>query len=294
MKSVVRVKRRAVATFAATAMVAGGSMAVLGAAPASAATVSSGSLTYTCVTSLGVKDFGVKASMGLPVSVAPGKTVTPKNTKMDLVIPEDLVGALKFFFKATAVSGGSDNATYTPKGAADPAPVAIKDLKAPLTRLPDSGPLTLHAVGTAGSFTAGEAGHTVSLKMPQSFIVNAQDQSGNPLPSFPCTLAADQKDGIGNVKIQHPATVAAKMTTNNLTSAKHAKVAVKVQTEGQAKGTIVVKEGKRLLAKGTLVNGKKTLSLKLLKKGTHKVKVMFKGNKTTRPATKTLTIKVTR
>ena len=110
MKSVVGVKRRAVATFAATAMVTGGSMAVLGAAPASAATVSSSNLTYSCVTSLGVKDFGVKASMGVPVSVAPGRTVTPKNTKMDLVIPEDLVGAIKFFFNATAVSGGSDNA----------------------------------------------------------------------------------------------------------------------------------------------------------------------------------------
>ena len=293
MKSVVGVKRRAVATFAATAMVAGGSMAVLGAAPASAATVSSGSLTYTCITSFGAKDFGVKASMGLPVSAAPGKTVTPKNTKMDLVIPEDVVGALKFF-KMTAVSGQSDDATYTPNGAADPAPVAISNLKSPLTKLPDSGPLTLHAVGTAGSFTAGKAGHTVSLKMPQSFTVNAQDQSGNPLPPFPCTLAANQKDGIGNVKVQHPATVAAKMTTKNVTSAKHAKVAVKVQTEGQAKGTIVVKEGKRLLAKGTLVNGKKTLSLKLLKKGTHKVQVMFKGNKTTRPTSKTLTIKVTR
>jgi hypothetical protein len=76
----------------------------------------------------------------------------------------------------------------------------------------------------------------------------------------------------------------AKLKNAPITTAKHAKIGVKVVNGNgaAAAGTVVAKEGTKTLAKGTLGStGKKTLVLPLLKKGFHKIVVKYKGNATT-------------
>jgi hypothetical protein len=215
---------------------------------------------------------------------------------MDLTIPADLVGLLHSL-TVTKVSGSSAGAAFLTNSKSMPK-VPIKNLSAPATALPASGPLTLHATGTPAPFKVTKAG-TLELTMPKSFIFDAL---ASPLPSmpFPCTLAPGQNATIGSLKVtkdlRHASEVTAKVTPKKVTHKTHAKVAVKVTTGSKAaKGKVKVTEGKTTLAKAvTLKNGKKTLTLKLLKKGTHKVTVSYAGNSTTKASVKKLTIKVTK
>ncbi|CAN5264669.1 hypothetical protein BH11ACT2_BH11ACT2_15400 [soil metagenome] len=74
---------------------------------------------------------------------------------------------------------------------------------------------------------------------------------------------------------------------------KTSKVAIKVSGVVTPTGTVTVKEGKKTLTKtAKLVKGKVTVSLKKLKKGTHKIVVTYNGNSVFKSGVKSKTTKV--
>ena len=56
-------------------------------------------------------------------------------------------------------------------------------------------------------------------------------------------------------------------------------------------GTVTVKEGARVLARGTLAGGAKTLTLPALRKGAHRLTVVYGGSSNT--STKNLAFSIT-
>lgn len=284
--------QRTAAAVAAGALVASGAMLV--AAPANATVTNSKTLDYTCATALGAQTFKITAFTDVPSSVAAGSRIAPKQTHVDIVIPELLTGALHSVFQAKKVAGYSDDASFTvttngKAGAAAP----IKGLASPKTTVPASGSMKLRAVGTVAPFKAGSAGDKITLGAPQLFTVTAVDQDDNELPPFPCTLNPGQNATVGTIAVQHRSSTDAKLATKRVTHISRAKVTVKVTADGAAaRGKVVAKEGRKTLAKAAVKNGRATLKLAKLAKGKHKVTVTYLGNATTSASKDRLVVKV--
>ena len=87
------------------------------------------------------------------------------------------------------------------------------------------------------------------------------------------------------------------VTPTTVSHTKHAKATIAVTVSGslhRPSGTVKVFEGSKLLGSGTLVNGKLTLTLPLLAKGSHVLKAQYLGDSTVAGDTSsTVTVKST-
>lgn len=254
-----------------------GTVASLGAiTPAGAANT-----TYTCTLPImGAVDLPVSTPSPLPAEMLPGEVVPAHAEQVRVTLPDNVVGGLKFL-GYSSVSGTVTDTAYTVGSGTLP----LTGLTAPDTALPAAGSLTLPMTGQAGAFTAPTTLGSLPVSLPSTFTF-IPATPGGPIASVPCVLKTGTSSllGTSNVVAKYSSKTVAKLKNAPITTAKHAKIGVKVVNGNgaAAAGTVVAKEGTKTLAKGTLGStGKKTLVLPLLKKGFHKIVVKYKGNATT-------------
>lgn len=164
------------------------------AAPAKPVTLDTG---YTCTTAIGDKSVDVTVKLSLPATVKKGKAVKASTVKLTVVLPEDLVGGLRFL-GVTELSGSATGAKYS-VGATK---VPLTNATIPPTAVPESGTMTLHATGKAGGFTIKKPG-TYAVKIPASFAFNAKNQDGEAVPGspMPCSVTSGEPTKIGSIKV---------------------------------------------------------------------------------------------
>ncbi len=187
--------KRVLASTASLALAAGG-LFVMAAAPAQAA---SGTLNYTCQTSLGEKTFTAVVSTNLPATMIEGSSFTP-TVSATVDVPQSVTDPLYFFGWNNAQ--GTSVATSLINGT----PVDV-NLTFPLTGFNNSNkPLVIQASGIADNpIVAGAAGtsivveasnFTTAVKFGKDNDPNAVE---NQAPS--CVLASGQNAVVNTVQV---------------------------------------------------------------------------------------------
>ncbi|MCR6031403.1 hypothetical protein GGQ22_08075 [Nocardioides sp. zg-579] len=274
------VTKRLAATGLATAL-ATGAMVAGTAAPASAAV--SGGATFSCTLPI----------LNLPVDVPLSLSADALPT--DVLADFDVPGGLVPVLGELQIGGllgllGNLPLPITELGAGLPGfSMLLGTLPIPLDGLESAvGPLSQVAglAGTVGSFKTPAAG-TYDVKLPSSFDLKALGLPG-PLealvPAFPCTIKDGQNPVVGTVKVnKQSAAMNAKALKKTVKKGKPAKVAAAVvRQDGKvATGKVVAILGGKKVASKHLQNGRATLSVAKLGKGTKKIVVKYLGNGST-------------
>ncbi|MFZ5847730.1 MAG: DUF6801 domain-containing protein [Actinomycetota bacterium] len=261
---------------------AAGSVLTLGAAPAGAVDTS-----YTCTLTTGAVPFPTSAANPLPKTVVKGSKVPVKKLSMDVTVPNEVVGLLGFL-------GVTSLSVAEPTMTVGQIPVPVNNLGAALPATP-ADPYVVKMSGKTSSFTAPDKLGTYPVKLPESFgLVPAAGET--PIGTFPCAPTAGASTKVGTMRVVNASKMTAKLTNAPVTTAERARVAVGVVTEGKAaKGQVVAKQGKKVLARGKLNDkGRALLRLPKLERGQQKVVVRYLGNKTTNAGQKVLKFVVRR
>lgn len=246
-----------------TTALAAGALVGLGTASADAATVSN---VYTCKIDLLQTSFDttLTATGAIPVTQAAAGQPIPAG-----LIPLDVVATIDPSFVPVLTQYGVTSAK------ADDFALALGKGAVPI---PLAGNITTDATGTSWKATGKNTAFnlpgagTPSALLPQAFTFTAVASVGE-VP-IPCALKAGQTaQSLGSVEL-------AKQTTK--TTAKAAKGKLTATVKGNVSvatsGQVVVLEGKKVIGKANVKNGKAVIKLKKLKKGTHKLIASFKGN----------------
>lgn len=172
---------------------------VLVAAPAADAKPASLKSSYSCATALGDQAMSVTIKLDLPAKVKRGKKVAARPVRMTVVVPETLVTPMRDLLGITALSGSASSIKYT-VGAKR---VPLKKVRIPRTTVPTSGAMILRAKGVAGAFKAPRKTGRLTVRIPRTFVFNALNQAGQPVPSSPftCTLASGAPTKLGTIKV---------------------------------------------------------------------------------------------
>jgi hypothetical protein len=298
------INKRVTAFGAAGALVAGTMFSGALIAPANAADSS-----YTCQGTTGpLGDIPVSAVSPFGVLPVPsGSTVPAEAFAMTATVPVDILGVVVALVPGATTLGANlqqASMTLVPQAGGTSKSVPLSGLTAPSTPFTLAAPLELPITGSTTSFVAPAPG-VYDVKLPASFgfvpIANGAPIPG--IPALPCALSAGQTGVIGTMTVTEPVAKEASTTTVRLknapiTTAKRARLAVTVkQADGDpATGKVLAKEGSKVLVKATSLSdlGKKTLRLPKLKRGKHTVKVIYKGNATTKASSKSITFRVRR
>ena len=158
---------RRLAGVGAAAIVGLGAVLVGGVAPAQAAGVDT---SYTCETLNGPSTSAVKVKLSLPETAKAGSTVPSRKFKMEIALPEELVGTLNFF-GIKSLSGDVTGLRYK----VGKTNVAVTGAKIPVTPVPASGAMTLKLKGTSASFMAPAVG-THAVKVPSQVHDEPQER----------------------------------------------------------------------------------------------------------------------
>ena len=157
------------AGFGAVAIVGLGGALVGGVAPAQAASVDT---SYTCETINGPSMSAVKVKLSLPDTAKAGSTVPSRKFKMDIALPEELVGTLNFF-GIKSLAGDVSKLSYK----VGKTKVAVTGAKIPTTAVPATGAMTLKVKGTSAAFKAPAAGKHV-VKVPTTYTMTLTSNGG--------------------------------------------------------------------------------------------------------------------
>jgi Family of unknown function (DUF6801)/Bacterial Ig-like domain (group 3) len=253
---------------------------------------------YACVIMGNTVPLSVVGDVKLPSSVPSGSSLAKLPATMDVTLPAVLVGQLATALGITSLGGTTTDAAL-PMGAAGSIPLSALTIASTPVSSPTAA-LPLHASGATGAATAPAPG-SYAVTMPKSFTFNPTSNSPVPLPPVSCTLPAGTAPAaLGTLVVTQSSTtskavskVALKLKNAPITTSKHAKLLAIVTAAGKsATGKVVAKEGTKTLASGTLTSGRKTLLLPKLKKGAHTIKVLYKGNATTKASSKKISFTV--
>jgi len=275
-------------TLAAGALVSGATVA---------ANAAGGSGVYTCANAF--SPFPVTVTIdadlaGLPPLptgfAAPAGTLT---FPVKFTIPKAATDGMK--------AGGVTKVGLTKAGFSLPfgdVQIPVTGLEVPLTDVAATGDTTLTVAKAAqGAFALPSPGAAVPVKLPSSFTIDALTNSpAAPTLPLTCTLNGEAptlatltviKQGSTIGKIKAPKAVKAKKKFTIVVAVAGANV--------PATGNVVAKEGKKVLGKGAIKNGKAKIVVKkgIKKVGTHTIAVSYAGDaKTNAGNTSTVAVKV--
>jgi hypothetical protein len=243
---------------------------------ASAAPVTS---TYTCVSPLGT----------FPADVSVDIALLPTTAPAGFPVPAGLLGFNSTFKISNATATGLGSLGVT-GGKSDDFGTAFGDTvaKAPVvwnTASSDATNTTFSGKGANAAFTLPKAG-TYSVTLPKQFTLQGTNASGQPVAGATANCTTAAPGALGTIVLsKQAATVKAKATP------KSAQVGDIVTVKGQvtneyvkqggpaATGKLIVKDGKKKVAKGKITkNGKFKIKVKGLKAGKHKLVVIYKGD----------------
>lgn len=273
-----------VAAFGMSGALALGTVASVGAITPASALES----TYGCPTSTGtVLEIPVSVANPFAGSYLPGEAVPSVPVQMNATLTPAVLGLIGLLLPpgTTEISGTITGAAMGVGSQAVP----LNDMAAPTTTIDPTGTV-LPVAGTTSPFTAVPGNHQVNL--PSSLVFTP---TGLPALALTCNLSGPSSVGAMSVA-KYDSTTTAKLKNAPITTAKRARILARVVSNGApAAGQVVAKEGSKVLAKGTLSDlGKKVLRLPLLKRGSHTIVVVYKGNGTTKVSRKSLTFRVRR
>jgi hypothetical protein len=249
--------------------------------------------TYTCTSSqLGSGDFSGTLTFTMPTSVPSASIVPSRPVHIKVVIPSESIPARPPLLNS--IGGTATGLSYRVGSQVVPA----ADATIPQTPVPASGDMTIEADTTASSFQAQEPG-TYAIKGPLAFTVNATAVvfgGGTQSDTVQCTYKSGEQASLEVTPIAKIAsTTSANVLNKPITTAKRARVLVKVTAAGTVPtGTVKAKLGRKLLKTGTLSGGKVTLRLPKLPAGDKKVKFLYSGSLTVKPSVKAIVIRVKR
>ena len=285
--------KRAAAAGLAGALALGTIASVGALSPASAA---EGTTTYNCTLSISPAPvpMQITGSAALPSSVESGQSLAGFPVTMGVELPATLVQGISTLLPGLASIGGSTEPLEMAFGGAGSlmtGPVSI-----PQTAPTGTGNLILAGTGKTAAGKAPAPG-VYNVLMPKSFTFNPVGNSTivgeQKLPTFPCSTSAPAK--LGTVTVTKATSkVVTKVTNAPVTTAKRAKVLVRVKSTATNTGKVLIKKGKTVLAKGSLTGGKKVLTLTKLGKGTHKLVAIYKGDANTKASKKAFDLVVKR
>lgn len=247
----------------ATAALAAGALVGFGTASAQAATVSN---VYTCNVAVLSTSFDttLTATGEIPLPSAPaGYPVDAGLIGLDVSASIDPAFAptLGQFGVTSATAGDFALAMGTSK-----VPVALAG-----NIVTEGGGVAWKATGKNSAFVLPGAG-TASAVLPKEFTFTVVASVGE-VP-IPCTLKAGQTaQSLGSIQL-------AKQSTKTTAKVKKGKLTATVKGEASAatSGQVVVLNGKKVVGKANVKNGKAVVTLKKLKKGSYKLVASFKGN----------------
>jgi hypothetical protein len=173
--------------------------------------------------------------------------------------------------------------------------IGVSGMTAQVSEMTDNGDGT-HSFDSNGlndAFAVPAAG-VYPVLSPESFTMTATVPTLGPVP-VACTLAEGTEPGAYTTitAVKNQSTVAGK-AAGKLKKGKVAKLVATVGADNQVPtGKVLVKKGSKTLGTATLKAGKATVNLGKLKKGTHKVTVVYKGDGYTTAGSDPVTLKVT-
>lgn len=168
----------------------------------------------------------------------------------------------------------------------------------------DASPRRLDAAGVGGvsavvGFSPQQGRPGTALQLPGS-LVNGAFLDGGPnslvAGSYSSTQPGRYVFEVRNARFLPPApaplpvsakkasTTVLKLSAKKIRVGEKVRVAVKVTTAtgGSAKGSVLIKDGRKVVTRiAKLRRGKGSVTLKNLKRGTHRIKAVFSGNSTT-------------
>jgi hypothetical protein len=271
--------RSRAAAFGMAGALALGTIASVGViAPANAA-----SSQYTCQLTSGPTPLDIVGTMDLPSSVAPGASLGDLPTTLGVTLPGQLTAVLTQL-GITSVAGSVTGAEFPIGNTGNN--VKSGTLTEPGQTLTAGSPAALLGKGTSTG-TAPSAPGTYKVMMPSSFTFVP---TGGALPPILCSTTAPVSLGslvVGDgTSTKAASTTVASLKNGPIAKGEHPSVVATGPPGGDpATGTVIAKEGKKVLKKATLNSkGKAVLKLPVLKAGLHKIVVRYKGNTTTKPS----------
>jgi hypothetical protein len=260
----------------ATALATAGMVGVTGTS-ASAAPVST---TYTCATPLASFPVAVSVELKVPLTTAPaGFPIAAGLLSFDTTatIPDAVQTVLDGLPGGPVTGGKSADFGASFGGAVATAPAAWTKPAAAV-----GGNWVYTGTGSNLAFVLPQAG-TYTITMPKSFTLTATNASGATVAAATCTSATPAQ--LGSITLsKQVSTVKAKAKPTTAHKGDVVAVKGKVTNEFQKlggpvpTGKVIVKDGKKTVAKGKLKNGKFVLKVKGLKVGAHKLVVTYKGD----------------
>lgn len=273
-------RRLSVRTAAAgiTTALAAGALVGLGTASADAATVSN---VYTCKIDLLNTSFDttLTATGDIPLPSAPAGFPVPANT-----VGLDVVATIDPSFVPVLTQYGVQSARADDFGLA----LGTSTVPIPLagTIVTDASGTSWKATGKNKPFVLPGAG-TPSALLPKAFTFTAVASVGE-VP-IPCALKAGQTaQAVDSIALAKQGTkTTAKVAKGKLTAT------VKGDASPATSGQVVVLNGKKVVGKANVKNGKAVIKLNKLKKGTYKLVASFKGNASFKASkSKKVTVKI--
>ena len=188
-----------------TRLAAGGAVAALAATTVLVATPSAEARpatlrsSYSCATALGPQVMKVTIRLNLPPKVKRGKKVAARPVNLTVVVPASLVDPMRDLLGISALSGSASSIRYTVGSKSVP----LTKVRIPKTTVPKSGAMVLRAKGVAGAFKAPKKRGRYVVRIPKSFVFNANNQNGQPVPSSPftCTVAKGAPTKLGTIRV---------------------------------------------------------------------------------------------
>jgi hypothetical protein len=268
-----------------------------------AADAASGSGTYNCTTPASPAPVTVTVTIdadlaGLPPLptgfAAPAGTLT---FPVKFVIAQASATAIKSAPVGITKLGVANANLSLPFGDVQ---IPVTGLDVPLTDIATGADTTLAVAKAAqGAFNLPSPGAAVPVTLPSSFTFNATTNSTIPqAQSLPMTCAlTGTSPTLATLSVIKQGSVIGKIKAPKAVKAKK-KFTVVVPVTGAnvpATGNVVAKEGKKVLGKGAIKNGKATIVVKkgIKKPGKHTIAVSYAGDTKTNPGnTSTVLVKV--
>lgn len=294
MKRTTRTTRTTAAVAAAGTLVAG--LALTAATATTAQAAVTGTVDYLCGTPLGstVPVPVTFASEAIPASVPAGWDVPAGALPVDLsvAIPAAFGDTLGFI-GVTGVQGSSSDIVMGLGSASVP----LTGVSVPTTPIVTGQDTVLSIPARTGAFTTPDAG-TAALTAPEEFTFSALSQSGLPLGTLECALAAGATREVGTVEVvKQTSTTTARPVKAKVPVGKRPVINAAVSTAmgSTAEGRVVVKRGTSTLASKALGDGGAArVALPKLKPGRYTVAVQYLGSGATEASSATTTFRVVR
>ncbi len=281
-------------TLAAGALVAGATIA---------ANAAGGTATYSCVSALAPNQpIPVKVTLSADTSFVPALPTGFKAPAGTLSMPftfsidGNAARGMASGIKATKI-GTSAVSFSLPFGDAN---IPLNGLDLAQAAIPATGDFNLAVPGAGasqGEFALPSPGTNIPVTMPTTFPMTVVSDS--PIaPSIPvtCTIQGTSPTLATLTVTKQGSTIGKLKAPKSVKAGKKFSIVAKVAGSNvPATGKVVAKEGKKVLGKGTLKNGKASIVVKkgIKKAGKHTITISYAGDKKTNAASNPSTVAVT-